>query len=143
MEQKTILEELLERSPDKVYNTKLETAFRLSAKGKYEEAATLFDELLSENPDDTEAVSGKKLNDRRRSLDRRINDIGKRRREAKPQAGDNAESGASFLRSKKVLTAIIIAFVIVCAAAVAAVGVGQYEAGLDDLNDNVQIAEVK
>lgn len=135
MEQRTILEELLDRSPDKVYTSKLETAFRLSSKGKYDEAAALFDELLEIEPNNTEAASGKKLNERRRSLDNRINSLGERRREEKPPAKErSSESGIALLRSKKVLTAIVIAFVIVCAIAVAVIGIGIHESELDELD---------
>ncbi len=135
MEQRTILEELLDRSPNKAYTSKLETAFRLSSKGKYDEAAALFDELLEIEPGNTEAASGKKLNERRRSLDNRINSLGERHKEEKPPAKErSSESGIALLRSKKVLTAIVIAFVIVCAIAAAVIGVSIHESELNDLD---------
>lgn len=46
MEQKTILQEMLEQSSvGKKNKLRIESAYRLSAKGKYEEAAEIFDEL--------------------------------------------------------------------------------------------------
>lgn len=139
MEQKTILEELLERSPEeKRYNSKLDEAFKLSAKGKYAEADAIFDELLAEHPDDREVISGKKLNERRMNLDSRIASIGSRQREQKAEARKSVgETGANWLRSKKVLTAIVIAFVLVCAATAAAVGIEKYEAGIDELGTQI------
>lgn len=131
MEQKTILEELLSGSPEeKRRSAKLDSAHKLSARGKYEEASVLFDELLSENPDDTEAAAGKRMNDRRISIDSRINELHSKRK----KSSSAKRNGVSLLRSKKVLTAIVIAFIIVCAAVVAAVGIGNYESGLSDLD---------
>lgn len=139
MEQKTILEELLGRDPEeKRYNSRLDEAFKLSAKGKYTEAGMIFDELLAEHPDDSEIISGKKLNERRMNLDNRIANLGSRRQEQKAEARKSVgETGANWLRSKKVLTAIVIAFVLVCAATAAAVGIDRYEAGIDDLGTQI------
>lgn len=139
MEQKTILEELLERSPEeKRYNSKLDEAFKLSAKGRYAEADAIFDELLSEHPDDREIISGKKLNERRMNLSNRIESLGNREREQRSEARKSVgETGANWLRSKRVLTAIVIAFVLVCAATAAAVGIGRYEADIDELGTQI------
>lgn len=87
MEQKTILQEMLEQSSvGKKNKLRIESAYRLSAKGKYEEAAEIFDELLREDPDDQEALSGKKLNDWRIKLDGRVTDLAQRRRETASEA---------------------------------------------------------
>ena len=144
MEQKTILQEMLEQSSVGKKNTlRIESAYRLSAKGKYEEAAEIFDELLREDPDDQEALSGKKLNDWRIKLDGRVTDLAQRRRETASET--KKERGPvlkNALRSKKVLAGLVIAFVLVCAAAAAAVGITSHGADIGELEPAAEVGEL-
>lgn len=142
MEQKTILQEMLEQSSvGKKNKLRIESAYRLSAKGKYEEAAEIFDELLREDPDDQEALSGKKLNDWRIKLDGRVTDLAQRRRETASET--KKERGLkNALRSKKVLAGLVIAFVLVCAAAAAAVGITSHGADIGELEPAAEVGEL-
>ena len=144
MEQKTILQEMLEQSSvGKKNKLRIESAYRLSAKGKYVEAAEIFDELLREDPDDQEALSGKKMNDWRIKLDGRVTDLAQRRRETASEA--KKERGPvlkNALRSKKVLAGLVIAFVLVCAAAAAAVGITSHGADIGELEPAAEVGEL-
>lgn len=51
MEDKTLLEELLERSPDeRMHKRKMDKAYQLMTMGFCDEADALFDEILAEEP---------------------------------------------------------------------------------------------
>ena len=144
MEQKTILQEMLEQSSvGKKNKLRIESSYRLSAKGKYEEAAEIFDELLREDPDDQEALSGKKLNDWRIKLDGRVTDLAQRRRETASEAKKERRPVLkNALRSKKVLAGLVIAFVLVCAAAAAAVGITSHGADIGELEPAAEVGEL-
>ena len=59
-EDKTILEELLERSPEqRAYQRKMDRAYHLLSMGFREDAGALFDEILAEEPFNRDAVTGK------------------------------------------------------------------------------------
>lgn len=144
MEHKTILQEMLESSAEgKKSRLRIETAYKLSAKGRYEEAAVIFDELLAADPDDQEALSGKKLNDWRIKLDGRVTNMNKRRSERSSESRRKGEpTVGNALRSRKVLAGIVIAFVLVCAAAAAAVGIGSHGAEIDAIEPAAEVSEL-
>ena len=65
MEDKTLLEELLERSPDeRMHKRKMDKAYQLMTMGFRDEADALFDEILAEEPFNRDAMTGKKLIER-------------------------------------------------------------------------------
>ena len=67
MEDKTLLEELLERSPDeRMHKRKMDKAYQLMTMGFRDEADALFDEILAEEPFNRDAMTGKKLMSARR-----------------------------------------------------------------------------
>ena len=67
MEDKTLLEELLERSPDeRMHKRKMDKAYQLMTMGFRDEADALFDEILAEAPFNRDAMTGKKLIERQK-----------------------------------------------------------------------------
>ena len=71
MEDKTLLEELLERSPDeRMHKRKMDKAYQLMTMGFRDEADALFDEILAEEPFNRDAMTGKKLIERASELAR-------------------------------------------------------------------------
>lgn len=145
MEDKTILEELLERSPDeRDHKRKMDKAYHLMTMGFRDEADTLFDEILAEEPYNRDALTGKKLIERQKSVENRLDNLSMRARAALPastQSGSDEaqteeekapkrEPKLSFLRSKKVQTALVAAFALLLAAAAAFVVTDGF--GVDD-----------
>ncbi len=135
MEDKTILEELLERSPDeRMHKRKMDKAYHLMGMGMCDEADALFDEILAEEPYNRDALTGKKLIERQKAVESRMDSLTARARAALPPA-QQAEEHASqaepeeempeceprfaFLRSKKVKTVLVAVFALLVAAAAA------------------------
>lgn len=134
MEDKTILEELLERSPDAAqHKRKMDKAYHLLSQGALADAEALFDEILCEEPFNHDALTGKKLIERHAAVEKRLDSLNDRIRRALPEAEAEAEAPAmaepeeaapapkkpglfSLLRSRKVLMAVDVTFAIVCAA---------------------------
>lgn len=137
MEDKTILEELLERSPDAAqHKRKMDKAYHLLSQGALADAEALFDEILSEEPFNHDALTGKKLIERHAAVEKRLGSLNDRIRRTLPEAEPVAEVEApimaepeeeaapapkrpglfSLLRSRKVLMAVDVTFAIVCAA---------------------------
>ncbi len=134
MEDRTLLEELLERSPDdRMHKKKMDRAYQLLSLGETGEADALFDEILAEEPYNRDALTGKKLIERQRAVERRMESLAERAKAALPETADltqapekkSAEKAAprpprpSPLRSKKVKTALIAVFALLVAAAAA------------------------
>lgn len=138
MEDKTILEELLERSPDeRMHKRKMDKAYHLMTMGMRGEADALFDEILAEEPYNRDALTGKKLIARQKAVESRLDNLSARARAALPEArtvqNDDAqpepvneakeaperEPRFMFLRSRKVKAALIAAFALLVAAAAA------------------------
>ena len=134
MEDKTILEELLERSPDeRMHKRKIDKAYRMMTMGLRDEADALFDEILTEEPYNRDALTGKRLIERQKTVESRMDSLTARARAALPPAQreesfplpepeknmTEREPGFAFLRSKKVKTALIAAFALLVAAAAA------------------------
>lgn len=133
MEDKTLLEELLERSPDdRMHKKKMDRAYQLLSLGEVGEAGALFDEILAEEPYNQDALTGKKLIERQRAIERRMESMAQRARAALPEADAKKapekkcaeeapprEPRPSLLRSKKVKTALIAVFALLVAAAAA------------------------
>ena len=134
MEDKTILEELLERSPDeRMHKRKIDKAYHMMTMGLRDEADALFDEILTEEPYNRDALTGKRLIERQKAVESRMDSLTARARAALPPAQQEEpfpqpepekavperEPGFAFLRSKKVKTALIAAFALLVAAAAA------------------------
>ena len=135
MEDKTILEELLERSPDeRMHKRTMDKAYHLMGMGMRDEADALFDEILAEEPYNRDALTGKKLIERQRTVESRMDSLAARARAALPEARQPEEHVSepepaeemperepkfAFLRSKKVKTALIAVFALLVAAAAA------------------------
>lgn len=135
MEDKTILEELLERSPDeRMHKRKMDRAYHLIGMGMSDEADALFDEILTEEPYNRDALTGKKLIERQRTVESRMDSLTARAKAALPEARQSEEQPSrpepseqaaereprfAFLRSKKVKTALIAVFALLVAAAAA------------------------
>ena len=134
MEDKTILEELLERSPDeRMHKRKIDKAYHMMTMGLRDEAGALFDEILTEEPYNRDALTGKKLIERQKAVESRMDSLTARARAALPPAQQEEpfpqpepekamperEPRFAFLRSKKVKTALIAAFALLVAAAAA------------------------
>ena len=130
-EDKTILEELLERSPStRDYRQKMDRAYYLLSTGCLKEADALFDEILAEEPFNRDARTGKNLIARHAQVENRLDHVGERARRAlldEPPADGEAPAEQrpgrkNPLRSKKVLAALVVAFVMFCGLAAAFVG---------------------
>lgn len=134
MEDKTILEELLERSPDeRMHKRKIDKAYHMMTMGLRDEADALFDEILTEEPYNRDALTGKRLIERQKTVESRMDSLTARARAALPpeQRAESfplpepeknmpeREPRFAFLRSKKVKTALIAAFALLVAAAAA------------------------
>lgn len=138
MEDKTILEELLERAPDeRLHKRKMDKAYHLLTEGMCGEAEALFDEILAEEPFNRDALTGKKLIERRRAIESRMDSLTHRARSALPEAQPADEPAVQpepaegeknaqahepklrLLRSKKVKAALIAVFALLVAAAAA------------------------
>ena len=130
-EDKTILEELLERSPEqRAYQRKMDRAYHLLSTGLREEADALFDEILAEEPFNRDARTGKNLIVRQIRVENRLDHVGERAHRALlDEPSTEVEAPAepkpkrkNPLRSKKVLTGLVVAFVMFCGLAAAFVG---------------------
>lgn len=134
MEDKTILEELLERAPDEHrHKRKMDKAYHLLTEGMVGEAEAMFDEILAEEPFNRDALTGKKLIERSRAIENRMESLTARARTALPAGepeekadAENASENAQpheprfrLLRSKKVKAALIAVFALLVAAAAA------------------------
>lgn len=136
MDEKTILEELLERSPNEAFHKhRMDKAYHLMAQGMSREADALFDEILAEEPFNRDALTGKNLLERQKAVELRLDNVSSRARRALPQpdaAPEVTESTAekpprrgilSLLRSRKVLIALDLAFAVLCASAAVIVSI--------------------
>lgn len=86
MEDKTLLEELLERSPDeRMHKRKMDKAYQLMTMGFRDEADALFDEILAEEPFNRDAMTGKKLIERQKAVENRLDNLAARARTSIPE----------------------------------------------------------
>ena len=86
MEDKTLLEELLERSPDeRMHKRKMDKAYQLMTMGFCDEADALFDEILAEEPFNRDAMTGKKLIERQKAVENRLDNLAARARTSIPE----------------------------------------------------------
>lgn len=132
MEDKTILEELLDNSLGHRHdNMKMDKAYHLLSAGAIAEADALFDEILTEEPFNRDALTGKQLIARQARVERRLDNAGERVYRAQlnsPEAQSEPKPKRNNpLRSKKVLTALVVAFVMFCGLAAAYVGTGGFD----------------
>ena len=125
------MEELLERSPEqRAYQRKMDRAYHLLSTGLREEADALFDEILAEEPFNRDARTGKNLIVRQIRVENRLDHVGERAHRALlDEPSTEVEAPAepkpkrkNPLRSKKVLTGLVVAFVMFCGLAAAFVG---------------------
>lgn len=125
------MEELLERAPEqRDHHQKMDKAYHLLSMGLNKEADALFDEILEEEPFNRDARTGKNLIARQLHVERRMDHAGARAHKALPeQVVKPAEpeeqpkpERKNPLRSKKVLTALVAAFVMFCGLAAAFIG---------------------
>lgn len=84
MEDKTILEELIERGADP-RRRKTEEAYRLLAAGRWSDAEELLCELLDDEPYNPDALTGLSLAEREKSVRARLERAGGRAYRALPQ----------------------------------------------------------
>lgn len=130
MEDKTILEELLDNSLGHRHdNMKMDKAYHLLSAGAAAEADALFDEILMEEPFNRDALTGKRLIARQARVEQRMDNAGERVHRAKLNSPEPEPKPArkNPLRSKKVLTALVVAFVMFCGLAAAYVGTGGFD----------------
>ena len=127
-----MLAELLERSPDeRMHKRKMDKAYQLMTMGFRDEADALFDEILAEEPFNRDAMTGKKLIERQKAVENRLDHLSARARtsipeprpDADPEEPGKAEESApvreprfKLLRSKKgraVLVALFVAALLI------------------------------
>ena len=88
MEDKTLLEELLERSPDeRMHKRKMDKAYQLMTTGFRDEADALFDEILAEEPFNRDAMTGKKLIERQKAVENRLDNLAARAEAGRDSGG--------------------------------------------------------
>ncbi len=134
------MEELLEEhSPEqRAHQRKMDRAYHYLSIGFTEEADALFDEILSEEPFNRDAMTGKNLIARSAVVGVRLEHVGERVQRALLQSPDGEESSdqpkkelkpkrKNPLRSKKLLTGLVIAFVMLCGLAAAFVGTSGFD----------------
>lgn len=134
MEDKTLLEELLERSPDeRMHKRKMDKAYQLMTMGFRDEADALFDDILAEEPFNRDAMTGKSLIARQKAVENRLDHLAARARTAIPEPrpdaatdepGEDEETAPvreprfRLLRSKKVRAVLVALFAAVLLAAI-------------------------
>lgn len=75
-EDKTTFEELLKNTPEqKAEAHKVERAYHLISQGYWSDADALFDEVLADDPKNSEALMGKQLISRRSRISGRMNSL--------------------------------------------------------------------
>ena len=105
-EDKTILQELSERSPEqKAEERRTDRAYHLISQGYWAEADALFDEVLKTEPDNHEALMGKKLISRTKNVNKRMNSLDARISKA---CGKTADSVTVRMRRRTTLWIAII-----------------------------------
>ena len=118
-EDKTTFEELLKNTPEqKAEAHKVERAYHLISQGYWSDADALFDEVLADDPKNSEALMGKQLISRQSRISGRMNSL-----DARAYKATTREKAAEKnpLRSKAVLWVVIVVFLLVCGFAAASV----------------------
>ena len=118
-EDKTTFEELLHGSPkQKAEVHKVENAYHLISQGYWSDADALFDEVLADDPNNSEALMGKQLISRKSRISSRMDSL-----DARAYKATTREKAASKnpLRRKAVLWVIVVVFLLVCGFAAASV----------------------
>lgn len=119
MEDKTIFEELLERSPEqKAEARKTDRAYHLLSQGYWSEADALFDEILADEPNNSEALMGKRLISRQARINRRMDSLDARAYKTNARVKGKSKNP---LRNKAVLWVVVVLFLLCCGFAAAAV----------------------
>lgn len=122
----------MERSAeDKAEARKTERAYHLLSQGYWSEADALFDEVLAEDPKNSEALMGKRLISRQLHINRRMDSLDARAYKTSAIAKSKSKNP---LRSKTVLWVVIAVFLLCCGFAAASV-TGVLPEALDVFND--------
>ena len=131
-ENKTTFEELLHGSPEQKSEAhKVEKAYHLISQGYWSDADALFDEVLADDPKNSEALMGKQLISRQSRISSRMDQLDAR---AYKTATRERTASKNPLRSKTVLWVIVVVFLLVCGFAAASV-MGVLPEALDVFND--------
>lgn len=134
MEQKTILEELIEEAPQqREHRHKITKVKHCISREDWDKAAELMEEILAETPEDEDAIA----------LSCSLRDKRERAMEKQRKEEARAAKHRELLHSKKFLVTLILVFVIVCAAIAAALGIYAHKQTIsDELADkNIVVAE--
>lgn len=119
MEDKTTFEELLKGSPEQKSEAhKIERANHLLSQGYWSEADALFEEILAEDPGNSDALMGKRLISRQARISSRMDSLDARAYKTGTRAKN---TGKNPLRSKVVLWVLVAAFLLCCGFAAASV----------------------
>ena len=117
-ENKTTFEELLHSPEQKAEAHKVEKAYHLISQGYWSDADALFDEVLADDPKNSEALMGKQLISRQSRISGRMNSLDARAYKATTR---EKAAGKNPLRSKTVLWVVVVVFLLVCGFAAASV----------------------
>lgn len=102
MEDKTLLEEIIERGPDeRMHKRKMNRAYKLMSMGYRDEADAMFDEILAEEPFNHDALTGKKLIERQIAVENRLGNLTSRVKNAPPAVKAPSKSKESHSESEK------------------------------------------
>ena len=114
MEQKTILEELIEEAPQqREHRHKITKVKHCISREDWDKAAELMEEILAETPEDEDAIA----------LNCTLKDKRERAMEKQRKEEARAAKHRELLHSKKFLVTMLLVFVVVCAAVAAVLGI--------------------
>ena len=130
MEQKTILEELLEESSaNHEKHKKIGRAKLCASREEWEEAEAIYAEVLEEYPEDEEALKGRLMLSRNMEEEQRRDE--KIRRDEEKKSSRKASG-------KRSIALVLVVVLIVCAAAAALLGVRNHRNKIDGLHSETK-----
>lgn len=157
MDQRTIIEELMDKSGKQPKYSRHEQenpvdyAYRLFSEGEISEAEKQFKLILKNDPSNREAATGLRMVERQHAIEARLEKINLQRSreeearaiyEAPAKKAKSEKKPGAFsktIRSKKFVSAAVIAFVLVCAATAAALGITEHSKKLESLENGEMI----
>lgn len=123
MEQKTILEELIEEAPQqREHRHKITKVKHCISREDWDEAAALMDEILAETPEDEDALA----------LSRTLKDKRQRAEEKLRKEEERAAKHRALLHSKKFIVTVIVVLIVVCAAVAAVLGIYAHKQSISE-----------